>query len=252
MASPNYVAQWAEVVAKDVDAQTKQFLRQFVLDFQGKFEEVLDICTEFKKYQPEAQRGTPLRELPEFECHLFLEKRDEALTVKALRENLKAEIRLDPHHNVAIMEYLLFRYKKKLAQLFAPPPPGGVPAHLLAALDRAIDAYNAVAEAERARLEELAQVEADAANAARGLDKFQANKKKEQLQGQEFGSAFAKLQARKAKREAEEALANAPKIDPYEEEQKRLAAEKAKQEEEDRRQKEESRNRLKSRAALWQ
>ncbi len=35
-----------------------------------------------------------MKELGEFECHLFLEKRGETLTVKDLRENLKAEIQL--------------------------------------------------------------------------------------------------------------------------------------------------------------
>jgi ribosomal protein L12E/L44/L45/RPP1/RPP2 len=48
-----------------------------------------------------------------------------------------------------------------------------------------------------------------------------------------------------------QAVANAPKIDPYEEEQKRLAEEQRQKEEAERKAKEESRNRLKNRAALF-
>jgi hypothetical protein len=46
-------------------------------------------------------------------------------------------------------------------------------------------------------------------------------------------------------------VANAPKIDPYEEEQKRLAEEQRQKEEAERKAKEESRNRLKNRAAMF-
>jgi len=46
-------------------------------------------------------------------------------------------------------------------------------------------------------------------------------------------------------------LANAPKVDPFVEEQKRLEEERKRKEEEERKAKEESRNRLKAKAALW-
>src|SRR3990167_3693360 len=98
---------WAQAITGNIDAQVKLFLRAFVLDFQGKFEEVLDIAENYKNFAQgvaEEDRHT-IKELGEFDCHLFLEKRGETLTVRSLRENLKAEIRLDPHHNVAILEY---------------------------------------------------------------------------------------------------------------------------------------------------
>jgi len=247
-------AKWGEIVSKPVDDQVKFFLRAFVLDFQGKFDVVLDIAESFKNFKEgiEESERKNIKELGEFECHVFLEKRGETLTVRDLRENLKAEIRLDPHHNVALMEYLLWKYQKNLHQLFTPPPEGSVPAHLLEALDRAIEAHNQAVQAERERqrkIKELADAEGTSKNE---LERHHVNKQKQELEGQEFGAAFAALQARKKKREAEEALKNAEKVDPYQEEQKRLAAEKARKEEEERKRREESRAKLKAKASLWQ
>jgi len=71
------------------------------------------------------------------------------------------------------------------------------------------------------------------------------------LGGQEFTQKFKEIKALKAKKEAEEAVKNAPKVDPYEEEQKRLAEEKQRKMEEERRAKEESKSRLKARAAQF-
>jgi len=247
-------SKWSEIVSQNVDAQVKFFLRAFVIDFQGNFEEVLNIADNFKNFAEgidESERDN-IKELGEFQCHLFLEKRGETLTVRDLRENLKAEIRLDPHHNVAILEYFLWKYKKTLHQLFTPPPEGSVPKHLLEALDKAIDAHNAAINAERERQKKIQELKQAEENSKNELERHTVKKEKESLEGQEFNKAFASLQARKKKREAEEALKNAPKVDPYEEEQKRLAAEKAKKEEEERKTKEESRARLKARAALWQ
>merc|ERR1711879_1001174 len=151
------------------------------------------------------------------------EKRGETLTVRDLRENLKSEIRLDPHHNVALMEYLLWKYQKNLHQLFTPPPEGSVPAHLLEALDKAIEAHNAAVEAERQRQRKIEELSAAEEGAKNELERHTTKKQKEELQGQEFGAAFAAIQARKKKREAEE-----------------------------KRKREESRARLKAKQALWQ
>jgi hypothetical protein len=37
-------------VVKSIDEQTKAFLRAFVVDFQGKFEQVLDLAEDFRTY----------------------------------------------------------------------------------------------------------------------------------------------------------------------------------------------------------
>lgn len=67
------LAQFQTVTAKSIDEQAKFFLRAFVMDFQGRFEEVLDIGQEFKKFAPGTE--DEVRELDEFQCHRFLEKR---------------------------------------------------------------------------------------------------------------------------------------------------------------------------------
>lgn len=246
-------AKWGEIVAQPVDAQVKFFLRAFVLDFQGKFGAVLDIAENFKNFKDgvEEQDRNKIKELSEFECHLFLEKRGETLTVRDLRDNLKSEIKLDPHHNVALMEYLLWKYQKNLQQLFTPPPEGSVPAHLLEALDKAIEAHNAAVQAERERQRKIRELEQAEGSSKNELQRHQARSQKQELEGQEFGAAFAALQARKKKREAEDALKNAEKVDPYQEEQKRLAAEQARKEEEEKQKRDESRARLKAKASLW-
>ncbi len=59
------------------------------------------------------------------------------------------------------------------------------------------------------------------------------------------------MRALKAKKEAEAAAANAPKVDPYEEEQKRLAEEQRQKEEAEKRARDEARARLKARAAMF-
>eukprot|EP01089_Gocevia_fonbrunei_P000289 TRINITY_DN10300_c0_g1_i1.p1 TRINITY_DN10300_c0_g1~~TRINITY_DN10300_c0_g1_i1.p1 ORF type:complete len:252 (-),score=83.97 TRINITY_DN10300_c0_g1_i1:26-781(-) len=247
----DYTSRWAEITKKPVDAQTKFFLRAFVIEFQGKFETVLDICDQYKNYAPQGVERSSLAALPEFECHLFLEKRGETLTVRALRENLKAEIKLTSDHQVAFVEYLLWKYKKTLAQLFTPPPEGAVNQKLLALMDQAIESYLSTKEAERVRREELEKLKVATDGAKRSVASVQAKNKMQELEGQEFSGAFAQMQALRKKREAEEALARAPKVDPYVEEQKRLAEEKRRKEEEDKKKKDESRDRLKARAALW-
>ena len=41
------------MTATSIDDQAKTFLRGFVTEFSGKFEEVLDLAEEFKKFAPE-------------------------------------------------------------------------------------------------------------------------------------------------------------------------------------------------------
>jgi chromosome segregation ATPase len=60
------------------------------------------------------------KDLDEFNAHRFLEKVQETKTVKELREQLKA-IDLDFNKRMAMLEYLLFRYKKGVAEFVARP-----------------------------------------------------------------------------------------------------------------------------------
>lgn len=241
-------AKLAELSAQSVDDQARFFLRAFVLDFRGNFEEVLALTDEFVKY---ASPGDEVvKELDEFQAHLFLERRGETLTVVKLREYLR-DIDLDFNKKVSFIEYVLWKYQKTLPQLFTPPPGGVANAALLRALDEAISQYQAARAAQRQREEEMQRLE-QAAQAPRSVASVQAANKRDELAGQEFAQKFAELQALKAKKAAQKALDEAPRIDPFEEEQKRLAEEARLKEEAEKRAKEEARARLKARAALWQ
>jgi len=241
------MAEFNKLRAIPVSEQAKAFLRPFVMEFQGRFQEILDIADDFTSYA--ANPGAHVVELDEFEGHLFLEKRGEALTVVKLREHLKG-IDFTGRTKLAFIEYLMFKYNKTLPQLFTPPPAGTVPPSLLEALDKAIDAYTASKKAQLQRLEQMKRLDQEA-QGKRSVQSVQAQNKLKELEGQEFAQKFAEMKALKAKKEAELAVANAPKVDPYEEEQKRLAEAQRQKEEAERKAKEESRNRLKNRAALF-
>jgi len=244
-------ARFKELIKKPVTEQARFFLRPFVLEFQAKFGEVLDMAEKFRSFSSAENKGA-VCELEETDAHLFLEKCDQALTVRALRDYLREIgcLRIETHARVAYLEYLMLKYRKTLPQLFAPPPEGVANQALVDKVNQAIEAYIASQEAQRKREEEMRRLELEAAG-KRSVASVQAANKKNELAGQEFSQKFAEMQALKRKKEAEEALARAPKIDPYQEEQKRLAAEKRAKEEAEKKAREDSRSRLAAKAALW-
>ena len=63
-------------------------------------------------------------------------------------------------------------------------------------------------------MEEIERLKSEAGG-KRSVGSVQAKNRMEELQGQEFGQKFKEIQALKAKKEAEVALANAPKVDPF-------------------------------------
>eukprot|EP00911_Craspedida_sp_UC1_P001963 UC1_evm3s1508 len=235
--------EFAKITAKTIDEQANAFLRAFVADFSGNFEEVLDLAEEFKKYAPEDE-GDGVRELEEDKAHLFLERRGETMTVKDLRDALK-EIDLDKNHRVSFVEYCLFNYKKTLAEFFEEKE--GDMAALLAALEEAIKAYQATLAEKKARQEKMDKLEADAAGGGvkgmRAKAELEAMKNEDELE-RNRREITAGAKQRKAKKDLENG-------DPFAEEQKRVAAEKKKKEEEDAKAKAESRRRLSEKAKLW-
>ena len=249
MATADHLRRFKDLTGVPAIEQAKFFLKAFVMEFQGRFEEVLDLAQQFVEF-PGGETAS-VSQLTELEAHLFLEKRGETLTVVQLRDYLRT---IDINvflPKVSLLEYLLWKYSKSLPQLFTPPPEGAVNVELLRAFEEAMNQYLAAKEAERERQREIERLQS-AASGKRSLASVAAKNKIDELAGQEFSGAFARLQAAKKKREAEEALAAAPKVDPYVEEQKRLERERLAREEEERRQREEARNRLKNRAALWE
>eukprot|EP01101_Sappina_pedata_P007803 TRINITY_DN4193_c0_g1_i2.p2 TRINITY_DN4193_c0_g1~~TRINITY_DN4193_c0_g1_i2.p2 ORF type:complete len:260 (-),score=158.21 TRINITY_DN4193_c0_g1_i2:47-796(-) len=247
MNEADLVKNFHQIASQSVTDQAKAFLRAFVLDFQGKFEEVLDIAEQFPKFS--STPSDSIVSLTEHEAHLFLEKRGETLTVRELRDYLR-ELRAEKLTKVSLIQYLLWKYKKDLTQLFTPPPTGAIPQDIIDSFDRALEAYIQTKKAQKEREEEIKRLK-ETASGKRSVASVQAKNQADQLAGQEFSAKFAELRALKDKKEAQKALENAEKIDPYVEEQRRLEEEKRRKDEEEKKAKDEARARLKARAAAF-
>eukprot|EP01100_Stratorugosa_tubuloviscum_P000945 TRINITY_DN120_c0_g1_i1.p1 TRINITY_DN120_c0_g1~~TRINITY_DN120_c0_g1_i1.p1 ORF type:complete len:254 (-),score=131.29 TRINITY_DN120_c0_g1_i1:170-931(-) len=250
MATRDYTDQFRQIAVTSVDDQSKTFLRAFVLEFQGSFEQVLDLGAEFKKcIEPNSSRG----ELGEFDCHLFLEKRGETLTVKELRENLKQEVNLAKEHNVAFIEYLLWKYHKTCAQLFAPVQ--GVNPELLAALERAIDDYQRILADRQARADRMAELQRIADLG--GVKGMSAKAQLEQMKAEDILEQNKReVTSAAAKRKAQKAVDNdnteqLRREQALREEQERLEQERIRKEGEEKRKREQSRSNLAAKAALF-
>jgi len=196
------------------------------------------------------------RELDEFTAHLFLERKGEPLTVAALRLHLN-EIDLDKNRNVSFIEYIIWKYKKTLDDMFKVAP--GASAEMLAQLDQAISNFQEVLSVRRAREAKMAELERVAAlGGVKGMAaKNQIDQmRQEDLLAQnkrEVTSEAKKLKAQKIverenRKGEEEARAREKAL---QEETKRLEAERIAKEEADRKAKEDSKTRLKAKAALW-
>eukprot|EP00049_Salpingoeca_infusionum_P017762 m.354248 g.354248 ORF g.354248 m.354248 type:complete len:255 (-) comp16964_c0_seq1:279-1043(-) len=233
--------EFAKVTALSIDDQSVYFLRQFVTEFSGNFEEVLDLAQEFKKYAP---TEGDVRELEEDKAHLFLERRGETLTVKELRDALK-EIDLDSNNRVSLIEFLLYKYKFTLEQLFEERD--HKIEHLLKKLEEAIAIYQAELAAKQAREDKMAQLEELSTQG--GVKGMRAKAELEAMRNEDMLERNRReIQAGAKKRAAQKAVDSG---DPYAEEQKRLEEEKKKQEAEAKAQREESRRRLAEKAKLW-
>ena len=203
----------------------------------------MKIAEEFKAFSEMEAGG--IQELNEFEAHRFLEKRGESKTVKNMREEL-AGIDIDFNRRVAFIEYLLFKYKKSLKDLFTAKPN----AALLAKLERAIQQYKAVFEEKKKREQQMADLEK---RAAAGDNRAKSELRRMQMDDP-ASEAKNEMQALQQKLAAKRALKNPQEEEDrlYKEEQQRIADIKAQEEAEEQRKRNESRNRLKQRAALWQ
>jgi len=247
----DYPTKFAEVTATNIDAQCKYFLTRFVLDFQGRFDEVLDISEDFKKMASDTRNSAPKdRELNEFMAHLFLERKGETLTVKALREHMN-EIDLDKNHNVSFIEYLLWKFQKTLTELFKP---SGASPELIEALNKAISAHQDVVAIKRAREEKMAELERVAELG--GVKGMTAKNQLEQMKNEDSlaqnkAEITAAAQKKKAQKAVEKDDGSAAREKALKEEQARLEAERLAKEEADRKAKSDSRARLKAKASAF-
>jgi len=231
-------ATWDKIVAGTIDAQADSFLKAFTLEYQGKFEEVLDRADLFKKY---AKNNV---DLDEHTAHMFLEKHEEAMTVKKLRDNLKI-YDLDNNRRLCFLEFCLQKTKKTAKDFFyglAHQPEGTASE----ALQKAIAAYREALAKKAARQAKMDQLKEEAKQsgvkgktAQAQLHQMEAEDQLA-LQKQEITAGAAK---RKAEKEAKE--------DPFVVEQRRVAEIKKKEEEEKKQKADESRKKLAAKAALF-
>eukprot|EP00736_Rhodelphis_marinus_P000688 Rmarinus@m.4232 len=243
-----YGERFAELVEKPIDDQAKFFLNAFVLEFKGNFEEVLDLGATFKKFAPNKGEG-PNVELEEDAAHRFLEHLGETQTIVEFREKL-AVIDIDNNHKVSYTEYLLSKYGKTVSELFNPP--GGASPEAIAALNKAIEEYQKILEAKRAREEKMEKLAALAEKG--GVKGKAAANELEQMKSEDLLEARRKeITAAAGKRKAEKAAqdGSAERAKALQEEEARLNAEKKAKEEAEKKAQDESRARLKAKAALW-
>jgi len=230
---------WDGLVSKPIDEQVDSFLRAFVDEFRGdKFEEVLDIAQEFKKYAPKKAGAS---DLEEHAAHQFLEKRGETQTVDTMRKYLK-EIDFENNHNHSFLEYALWKWKKTPTEFFielAKPKKGSEE------LEKAIAAYREVLaqkEARQNKMDELGKVAA-----AGGVKGNAAAHELHQMKSEDKLHMNRKEITTAAKKRAAERNAT----DTFAEEQAKLEAEKKRREEEEKKKRDEARARIKERSAKW-
>jgi len=174
--------------------QGKAFLNAYWDELSGEAELIWDYANQFVAL--DIDKGKEGNDLDEFNAHRFLEKRGETKTVRQMRDELK-EIDIDFNKRMALIEYLLWKYKKPINE-FVKRPQGDNTEELKEAQRQLDEAQHALDIAIRASQEsdeaaDFAAKEAKIAKQAALEAKQQAEKAKES--------------AEQARLKAEEALA---------------------------------------------
>jgi hypothetical protein len=235
----------AEITLMNPDQQCVEFLRAFVAEFAGCFQDVLALCEEFKKYLSTNKDGVLNSEMEEDKMHLFLERRGETMTVHDLREQIK-EMDLDRNRKISFIEYCLFKYKKTVANLFEEHPENF--AALIRKLEEAIEAFKAELEKKRIREEKMLSLK-ELSISGSGVKASKAAVELAQMESEDqLARNKAEIQAGATQRRAKKEL---EKGDPFEQEKKKVDAENKKKAEEAAAQKAKSRASLKEKASLW-
>lgn len=242
MTTEEMQAKFKTITQTGVPAQTKYFLREFVGEFSGKFDDVLSLSEEFMVAAGGGARDS-VQELDEQQAHIFLEQHDAAMTVKDMRDALKA-IDIDMNKKVAFIEYMMFTYKKSLADLFAEKP--GNLAHLIQALEEAITMHEEVQAARQAVEDQMKELES-VASSGTGVKAMKAKAELEQLRVRsQTGQNMAEARARAKKNRAQKNLDNG---DPMAEEMKKVEQQKLEAKQKEERERAESKQKLADRIA---
>jgi len=243
-----------EVTNLSVNKQAKVFLKAFVLEFKGSFQQVLDCASDFSKYAHHERKAAAdnVVDLDEVQAHLFLEHRGETLTVKAMRDKL-AVIDIDHDGMISFVEYALFNWKHTLDELFAPPT--GVPPEVMAAFEKAVAEYEAVLAKKKEREDKMSGLEQTGSST--GVKAMKAKAELAQMKSEDrLAHNKAEVTTEAQKRKMERAINDGDaalklREEAHRQEEAKLAEENRKKAEEARRKQEESRQRLAAKAAMW-
>jgi len=201
--------------------QSKAFLNAYWNEYQGDCEQVWTWTHQFIALDHE--NGKEGHDLDEFNAHRFLEKLGETRTIKDLRDELR-DIDMDFNRRMALLEYLLFHYRKTISDFIRRPQGDNTEEiqqaqdqldQAQAALDIARTAFeHASAEADKARekAELSAQAEAELKAALNDLHEQERayQERIEQLTARSEDTNLGVVQRNKAKNELAQHLAEDP------------------------------------------
>jgi len=118
MAESKELTQFKQVTAKTYEDQAKFFLNAFWREYREDAENIWKYAQ--KIIELDLEKGKKGSDLDEFSAHRFLEHMSETKRVIELRESLRS-IDLDFNKRMALIEYLLFRYKQTIKELLSRP-----------------------------------------------------------------------------------------------------------------------------------
>jgi len=107
-----------QFVSLNYGEQAKAFLNAYWQEHAGNGEEIWGFAQQF--YALDLDNGKEGRDLDEFNAHRFLERLGETKTVKQMREELRA-IDIDFNKRMALLEYLLFKYRRPIDEFVRRP-----------------------------------------------------------------------------------------------------------------------------------
>jgi len=105
---------FAAITARNYAGQAKWFLNGYWKEHEKDAEQIWEYVQ--LAIIIDHRRGKEGNELDELEAHRFLERLGETLTVKDMRQRL-TDIDLDFNRRMALIEYLIFRYTKKVKEV---------------------------------------------------------------------------------------------------------------------------------------
>jgi len=246
-----------EYCQKAVEEQAKIFLRTFVMDFRGKFDEILGAVERFCSYRTKKASDSAnlvVTGLEEADLYRFIEAEGHPIAAVDFRTEIRALDEQTDRTTLSFIHYCMWNYKKKVEQLVIPP--GEADPTLLRLLDEALAEYQKVVDARRARENKMVQLRATAAqggvkgNIAKSeLDQMEASDQLERNKAEVTAAAKRRLAQKAVESDKDGAKARERAL---KEEQKRLEQERAKKEAEEKRIQDEKRAKLKAKSAMFE